>query len=148
MHKTYRFIIDDDLKSLDFPMIHYEIYFLLNDPNGWRKYGYTFKPVYHNEDILIRLSTPKTIQKECGDGNLSCAELGGRNVHLNVYRWLYGSPASKLPLNLYRQYMVSHEIGHILGYEHIPIPHSGPAPIMIQQTLGIGNCIPNTKVFL
>ena len=148
MDLKYRFIIDDDIKDIPLPDVHNLIYQYLNDDKGWCKYGYSFEPVAHNEDILIRMSSPETISKECGDGTLSCAELNGRNVNLNIYRWLYGAPASKLSLYNYRQYMVSHEIGHIFGYEHIPIPPYGLAPIMIQQTLGIGNCIPNTELFL
>ena len=54
---------------------------------------------------------------------------------------------SKLSLEDYRQYMVSHEIGHILGHEHVKCPCVGcKAPIMMQQTLGIGKCQPNTNV--
>jgi len=43
--------------------------------------------------------------------------------------------------------MVSHEMGHILGHQHEKCTHKGyPAPIMMQQTLGIGKCSPNTAV--
>jgi hypothetical protein len=43
--------------------------------------------------------------------------------------------------------MVSHEMGHILGKEHVKCPGKGKkAPIMLQHTLGIGECIPNTDV--
>lgn len=38
-------------------------------------------------------------------------------------------------------------MGHILGYDHVKCPGKGhPAPIMMQQTLGIGECSPNTKL--
>jgi hypothetical protein len=58
-----------------------------------------------------------------------------------------GAPASKLTLDDYRQYMVSHEMGHILGHDHVTCPSPGaPAPIMLQQTKGIGKCKPNTKL--
>lgn len=68
-------------------------------------------------------------------------------MYLNADRWFRGSKASKLTLDNYRQYMVSHEIGHILGFDHKKCPCEGcKAPIMMQQTLGIGKCIPNTKV--
>ena len=120
----------------------------LNDPNGWSTKGYFFEPVSQNEDVLIRLVTPSTIERECGQTrHLSCAEVGGRNMYLNADRWFYGSKESKLSLDNYRQYLVSHEIGHILGYRHesCPCPKC-KAPVMMQQTLGIGKCIPNTKV--
>lgn len=81
------------------------------------------------------------------EGRLSCAELGGKKVWINSDRWYHGASKSKLSLDDYRQYMISHEIGHILGYDHTHCPGKGhPAPIMMQQTKGIGKCLPNTKV--
>ncbi len=145
---TYRLVIDPELRDIDFTGAQIEVYRLLNSPIGWEKYGYTFVPVLDNENVLIRISTPFTIRNLGGDSELSCAELGGNKIHLNAYRWLYGAPASGLPLDLYRQYMVSHEMGHIMGLKHVTNPEHGPAPIMIQQTLGIGNCIPNAELFL
>ncbi len=58
-----------------------------------------------------------------------------------------GASQSKLELKNYRQYMVSHEMGHILGYDHVKCPGPrSPAPIMLQQTKGVGECTPNTKL--
>lgn len=138
--KTYEVRIP---AQLEFYIVAY-----LNDPNGWSTKGYFFEPVSDREDVLIRLVMPTTIEKECGQPrNLSCAELGGRFVYLNADRWFHGSSESKLSLDHYRQYLVSHEIGHILGYAHKLCPCVGcKAPVMMQQTLGIGKCIPNTKV--
>ena len=109
---------------------------------------YFFEPVSQDPDIYITLVSPETIEKKCGlPSNLSCAELGGRYLYLNSDRWFNGSKESKLSLEDYRQYMVSHEIGHILGHEHVKCPCVGcKAPIMMQQTLGIGKCQPNTNV--
>lgn len=42
----------------------------------------------------------------------------------------------------YRTYLVLHECGHALGLGHVRAV-SGPVPIMMQQTLGIGHCEPN-----
>jgi len=152
-HIRYKFIVDADVikdYKVDVPVqIGYYVGAYLNDPEGWSKYGYFFEPVESNENVLIRLSSPATIKKICGlPDNLSCAELGGRFMYLNANRWFNGASASKLSLKNYRQYMVSHEIGHILGHEHTKCPCSGcKAPIMMQQTLGIGQCKPNTKIF-
>lgn len=151
-HIRFKFTIDTDvLKSYNIRIpvqIAYEVGIYLNDPDGWSKYGYFFEPVNSKEDVHIRLSLPSTIEKICGFGeNLSCAELGGRHMYLNSDRWFNGAPASKLPLDQYRQYMISHEIGHILGHDHKKCPCKGcKAPIMMQQTNGIGNCRPNTDV--
>ncbi len=147
--KQYRFRTSVD-KDVRYDRSDFEFYVTayLNDPFGWNSKGYFFEHVTSAEDILIRLSSPNTITKVCGlPNNLSCAEMNGRNVYLNADRWVRGSKQSKLSLEDYRQYMVSHEIGHILGFDHKQCPCVGcKAPIMMQQTLGIGKCNPNTKV--
>jgi len=148
----YKFVIDPDVikeYNIHIPIqIGYYIGIYLNDPDGWSKHGYFFEPVSEDEKVNIRLSMPATIGKICGlSGNLSCAELGGRFMYLNADRWFNGASSSKLSLANYRQYMVSHEIGHILGFEHEKCPCKNcPAPIMMQQTKGIGECKPNTIV--
>ena len=120
----------------------------LADPDGWVGKGYVFE-YDPKASLVIRLSSPRTIQKECGlPTGLSCAVLGGKKMWLNSDRWLKGAPASQLSLESYRQYMVSHEMGHILGHEHEKCPGKDEAsPIMLQQTLGLKGCRPNTKVF-
>ena len=120
----------------------------LADPGGWEAHGYRFELVKNKPDVTIRLSSPATIVKTCGlPENLSCAEVGGRNMYLNAMRWLHGSSKSGQTLDGYRQYVVSHEMGHILGHEHANCPGTdNPAPIMMQQTKGIGSCTPNTDI--
>ena len=120
----------------------------LADPGGWEARGYRFELVKNKPDVTIRLSSPATITKTCGlPENLSCAEVGGRNMYLNAMRWLHGSSKSGQTLDGYRQYVVSHEMGHILGHEHANCPGTdNPAPIMMQQTKGIGSCTPNTDI--
>ena len=148
-HYKFRVSVDDDvMKKYNPSQIEAYVTIYLNDPDGWNSKGYSFEPVSSNEDVLIRLSSPKTIEESCGlSKNLSCAELGGKNMYLNAFRWFHGSSKSKLNLEDYRQYMVSHEIGHILGFNHQTCPCVGcKAPIMMQQTLGIQKCIPNTKI--
>ena len=120
----------------------------LADPDGWTRKGCVFE-YDPKASLVIRLSSPRTIEKECKlPKGLSCAVMGGKKMWLNSDRWLKGAPASQLPLESYRQYMVSHEMGHILGREHSKCSRKGEAaPIMLQQTIGLKGCRPNTKVF-
>lgn len=146
-HITYKVSIDPDVKySLSQFRLLLAIY--LASPDGWEQFGYTFAEDQKYGHVHIRLSSSSTITKSCGlSPDLSCAELGGRKMYLNATRWIKGATQSQLDLENYRQYMVSHEMGHILGYEHDKCPCKGcKAPIMLQQTLGLQGCSPNTNV--
>jgi hypothetical protein len=147
--KTIRYVarVDPDVRYSQEEFVELlQIY--LADPEGWEAHGYRFELVKHKPDVTIRLSSPATIAKTCGlPTNLSCAEIGGKNMYLNAMRWMHGSPQSKQTLEGYRQYVVSHEMGHILGHEHAKCPGPGqPAPIMMQQTLGLDECVVNTRI--
>lgn len=123
-----------------------EVTVYLHDPNGWARW-HSFEYAPTGRAKVIRLASKKTIKEAgCKEDGLSCATLGGTDIWLNADRWIHGAPKSKLSLEDYRQYMVSHEMGHSLGYQHAKCPGSGPVPVMVQQTLGIGMCTPNTKV--
>jgi len=143
---TYTASVDPDVKFPNQEFIDLvQIY--LSDPNGWEGHGYRFKWVNHRPAVVIRLSSRETLRKSGCDDSLSCAILGGRQMWLNSVRWLHGAGPSKQNLDNYRQYMVSHEIGHILGYDHVKCPGVGEdAPIMLQQTLGLRGCTPNLDI--
>ena len=123
-----------------------EVTVYLQDPDGWSQWHrFVYAPT--GPAKRIRLCSKRAIREAgCVEDELSCAILGGRDIWLNADRWIHGAPKSKLPLVEYRQYMVSHEMGHSLGYDHAKCPGSGPVPVMVQQTRGIGSCEPNTKV--
>ncbi len=140
---VYRTSVDPDV-DYDSDQFAREVDIYLADPEGWAQF---YRFVRGPRGVHVRLCHPETLKREgCYDDELSCATLGGKHVWLNARRWMHGALKSRLPLERYRQYMVSHEMGHSLGYEHAKCPGSGPVPIMVQQTLGIGNCTPNTKL--
>ena len=74
----------------------------------------------------------------------SCRSTG--RVIINLDRWrLSARPyrAAKVPLTVYRQYVINHETGHELGQHHEGCPKpGGPAPVMVQQTLTVRGCVP------
>ena len=143
---TYSVVVDPDV---DFSLKDFEtdVAICLADPNGWESKGYRFFQVKRTPQVRIHLTSKAGLRKVGCDDTLSCAELGGHEVRINADNWKYGSVKSGQDLNGYRQYVISHEIGHILGHDHAKCPEKGQlAPIMLQQTLGLRGCLPNTNV--
>jgi len=145
---TYCVVVDSDV---NYPLREFTelIQIYLADPEGWSGKGYEFMLKEKGQtDVMIHLSSPAGLRKVGCDPNLNCAEFKGKHLHVNSVLWTRGGPKSKLSLEDYRQYVVSHEMGHILGHNHVKCPGPGePAPIMMQQTKGIGECSPNTNIF-
>lgn len=121
----------------------------LNDPRSW---GIPFYDVPlelllqfpKEQGFIIRLTPAPELNikySEFEDRQLSVANLNQRVIDINRCRWTEACPnQSHLPLEQYRQYVIQHEVGHMMGKLH-PDVHNSPnqkaAPIMMQQTLGI-----------
>jgi hypothetical protein len=71
----------------------------------------------------------------------------GRYVVINQDRWRYATPGylrAGGTLASYRLMVVNHETGHWLGRGHASCPGVGRlAPVMMQQSKGLGSCRPN-----
>lgn len=122
---------------------------VLNDERSWRGYGrWRFQLVSAGQqaDLHLYLVTPGTTDRLCAPlltrGEVSCQ--AGNKVVLNAKRWMFGVKYYGDDLTSYRRYLVNHEVGHSLGYNHVRCPGPGrPAPVMMQQTKGLEGCRKN-----
>jgi hypothetical protein len=126
---------------------------LLSDPDhGWTSRG--ARRLQRVEDparanIRVLLASPARVDRLCGQVGLNTAGIyscwNGRFAALNSTRWFDGV-SHIADLELYRDYLVNHEVGHGLGYGHVGCPGSGRlAPVMVQQSMAhrLGSCRPN-----
>jgi hypothetical protein len=119
---------------------------VLNDKRSWRVTGrWRFRLVKAGQraDLHLYLVTPGTTNRLCAPlltrGEVSCQN--GRRVVLNAKRWVFGVRYYGDDLTGYRRYLINHEVGHALGYDHVRCPGRGkPAPVMMQQTKGLDGC--------
>ncbi|GAA0389166.1 hypothetical protein Acor_59850 [Acrocarpospora corrugata] len=120
-----------------------EVHRILNDKRGWAR----FKRVESGPvQVRVALSSPATTNAQClplrTGGELSC--WNGSRAVINARRWAEGSEGYGRDLASYREYVISHEVGHGLGHGHVGCPGRGkPAPVMMQQTKSLASCKPN-----
>lgn len=123
----------------------------LNDPRGWGADGSVrfARTDGDDPDIRVVLATPATVDEMCAplatNGSWSCGRYG--HAALNADRWVFGADAwaeGGGDVTFYRQYLVNHEVGHLLGHPHEQCPVPGePAPVMVQQSISLDGCAPN-----
>ncbi len=89
-------------------------------------------------------SNYKKKQEYYADGSpirFSITKYGGprKNIFINKKNW-EGVPQSGLNLKQYREYVINHEFGHALGFDHLPCNEktvvNGVCPVMYQSTRG------------
>lgn len=117
----------------------------LEDPRGWQRAGFD---LVHQRDAphLIVLAEGPEVDRLCLPyetyGRYSCQI--GPVVALNADRWREATSKWTGDLASYRQMLVNHEVGHLLGQHHLRCPRPGvPAPIMVQQSTELRGCLPN-----
>ena len=125
-----------------------EVLGILSDPRGWRGIdGVAFQQTDGDGyDLRLILASPGRTDALCHPartvGRFSCRKQD--SVILNLMRWESGTDDYSDDLSTYRTYLVNHEVGHFLGRGHVHCPGPGePAPVMMQQTKGLGECEPN-----
>lgn len=122
---------------------------VLDDTRSWRatrRWRFELVPVGQSATLHAYIVTPNTTDRLCAPymtrGEVSCQN--GNRVVLNAKRWVFGVDSYGADLTNYRRYLVNHEFGHALGKHHLPCPGPGRlAPVMMQQTKGLGACRKN-----
>lgn len=143
---TYRLEIEAGL-PLDGPAIATQVQKTLTDPRGWEPIEQVaFARTTGPASFQLILASPTLVDKLCYPldtiGELSCRN--GDKVILNAKRWATAVPRYDGHLDLYREYLVNHEVGHRLGHGHKTCPSPGaPAPVMVQQSKSLYGCKAN-----
>lgn len=119
----------------------------LNDPRSWGGDGSrTFSRTAGEASLTVTLASPTTVDRLCAPldtGGLWSCGVQGRAV-LNHLRWVTGSAVYGDDMAAYREYLVNHEVGHVLGHRHSTCTSSRSlAPVMVQQSGVPIACVPN-----
>ena len=145
----YRVDIEDGL-DLSAPDVARQVERILADRRGWTADGHSaFRRVSSGTtDFVVRVATPGTVDKICGQygldtgGKVNCSV--DKNVMVNLRRWLLATRFYATDVKAYRALIINHEVGHFLHHDHVGCPGPGqPAPAMMQQIKGLHGCVPN-----
>jgi hypothetical protein len=141
---SYRVEVEDGLPHEPEPFAR-AVDATLTDERGWTSRGYRLTRT-NTASLRVVLASPATTDKLCAPlktrGKVSCRN--GDVVAINALRWAEGADSYGDDLAGYRTYVVNHEFGHALERGHKPCPGKGqPAPVMLQQTLGLDGCTAN-----
>ena len=149
-----RFIVEvEDGIGVDGPGFAAAVESTLGDSRSWGNGGrMSFQRVGTAEalagafDFKVSLVSPGHMETYCpgvGTGGYTSCRYGDRAV-INLARWATAVPDYQGDIATYRQYVINHEVGHVLGNGHQPCPAPGQvAPVMQQQTLGLQGCTKN-----
>ena len=148
--RTVRVEVEDGL-LVDGPAFAATVMATLNDARGWGADGsVSFARTDGDAELRVILASPATVDDLCAPldtgGEVSCGT-NGRAV-LNLRRWVRATQEYGADKSGYRQYLVNHEVGHLLGHRHERCPGAGqPAPLMQQQSYKAAPCTPNPWPF-
>ncbi len=138
--KVYRYTVLDSQLDPKFP--EYVDKILAN--NGWWS-KYIILRDDTNYDVKIQLvedsDTPSldhVVKDDKGEVikfSICTHGFDGINIYINYDNWKDGVERSGLTKEQYRRYVILHEFGHALGYDHQKCKN-GSCPVMYQATIG------------
>lgn len=133
-----------DAETADFPSV---VEATLDDARGWERAAFVIERT-DDAPYLVVIAEGDEVDRLCLPydtyGRYSCQN--GPVVAINADRWRHATPKWTGDLPTYRQMLVNHEFGHLLGQHHPDrqCPRQGqPAPIMAQQSTELDGCLPN-----
>lgn len=148
--RTVRVEVEDGL-AVDGARFAQTVMTTLNDPRGWGADGsLSFARTDGAAELRVLLASPETVDDLCApletEGQVSCGTRG--RAVLNLRRWVHATDEYAADKAAYRQYLVNHEVGHLLGHGHEKCPAPGAvAPLMQQQSYRAAPCVPNPWPF-
>jgi len=132
----------DDAATADFASV---VDATLHDPRGWTRAGFVFQQA-DDAPYTILLGEGPEVQQRCRPydtyGKYSCQI--GPLVAITADRWRSATPEWTGDLTAYRQMVIDHEVGHLLGLHHRDCAGPGTvAPVMLPQSTELHGCLPN-----
>lgn len=144
--RTYTFTTDRRGETYaDYHEFVHSVEEILADRRGWWRAGLDIVRVDSGGDFTVILASPQEVDNahEVCSPEYSCRV--GDEVYINDHNWRNGTEAWTASIGSYRQYLVTHEVGHWLGLGHYDCPGQGQrAPVMQQQSIDMQGCVENS----